>query len=156
MAKAKTKSKNVNFSWEGTNKKAQTIRGEMVAANADVVKAELRKQGITPKKGKIKKKGGGLFAAKGKKITTKDIAVFSRQLATMMKAGVPMVQALDIVSQGHSNPSMSKLIMDIKVDIEAGGTLANALANHPAQFDDLFVNLVDAGTGTRIQRSWTG
>ncbi len=72
MAKAKTKSKNVNFSWEGTNKKAQTIKGEMIAANADVVKAELRKQGITPKKGKIKKKGGGLFAAKGKKITTKD------------------------------------------------------------------------------------
>jgi type IV pilus assembly protein PilC len=117
----------------------------MVAASADVVKAELRKQGLTPKPGKIKKKSAGLFSSKEKPITTKDIAVFSRQLATMMKAGVPMVQAFDIVGQGHSNPSMGKLIMQIKADVEAGGTLANALAQHPAYFDDLFVNLVDAG-----------
>ena len=78
-------------------------------------------------------------------ITTKDIAVFSRQLATMMKAGVPMVQAFDIVGQGHSNPSMAKLIMEVKATVEAGGTLASALAEHPAYFDDLFVSLVDAG-----------
>jgi type IV pilus assembly protein PilC len=143
MAKAKVK--NATFSWECTNAKGKTVKGETIAASADVVKAELRKQGLTPKKGKIKKKGGSLFGNKQKPITTKDIAVFSRQLATMMKAGVPMVQAFDIVGQGHSNPSMGKLIMQIKGDVEAGGTLASALSNHPAYFDDLFVSLVDAG-----------
>ena len=143
MAKAKVK--NATFSWECTNAKGKTVKGETIAASADVVKAELRKQGLTPKKGKIKKKGGSLFGSKEKPITTKDIAVFSRQLATMMKAGVPMVQAFDIVGQGHSNPSMGKLIIQIKGDIEAGGTLASALSNHPAYFDDLFVSLVDAG-----------
>ena len=145
MAKAKSKTTSAMFTWQGTNKKGQSIKGEMMSTSADLVKAELRKQGIVPKNGKVKKKSGGLFAPREKAITTKDIAVFSRQLATMMKAGVPMVQAFDIVGQGHSNPSMTKLIMNIKADIEAGGTLATALASHPAQFDDLFVNLVDAG-----------
>ena len=145
MAKAKSKVENSQFTWIGTNKKGQTVKGEMMSISADLVKAELRKQGITPTNGKIKKKNGGLFKPRQKPITTKDIAVFSRQLATMMKAGVPMVQAFDIVGQGHSNPSMTKLIMQIKMDIEAGGTLASALASHPAQFDDLFVSLVDAG-----------
>jgi len=144
MAKP-AKIQNATFIWECTNNKGQTVKGEMTAASADVVKAELRKQGLTPKKGKVKKKAGGLFAAKEKPITTKDIAVFSRQLATMMKAGVPMVQAFDIVGQGHSNPSMGKLLMQIKLDVEAGGTLASALAQHPVYFDDLFVSLVDAG-----------
>ncbi|PCI07159.1 MAG: type II secretion system protein F [Gammaproteobacteria bacterium] len=142
---AKAKIKNASYSWECTNKKGQTVKGEMTAASADVVKAELRKQGLVPKKGKIKKKGGSLFSARKQPITTKDIAVFSRQLATMLKAGVPMVQAFDIVGQGHSNPSMAKLIFQVKADIEAGGTLASALSQHPAYFDDLFVSLVDAG-----------
>jgi type IV pilus assembly protein PilC len=145
MAKAKTKVKNATYSWQCINKKGQTVKGQMSAASVDVVKAALRKQGLTPKKGKIKKAGGGLFAGKKQPITTKDIAVFSRQLATMMKAGVPMVQAFDIVGQGHSNPSMAKLIMMVKGDVEAGGTLASALAQHPQYFDDLFVSLVDAG-----------
>jgi len=147
MAKAKKKAKIKNeiYAWEAINNRGQTTKGEMAAASADVVKAELRKQGLTPKKGKIKKKSGGLFAPRQQAIITKDIAVFSRQLATMMKAGVPMVQAFDIVGQGHSNPSMGKLIMQVKVDIEAGGTLASALAQHPKYFDDLFVSLVDAG-----------
>ena len=145
MAKAKKKIKNEIYGWEATNARGQTTKGEMPAVSVDVVKAELRKQGLTPKKGKIKKKSGGLFPKKKQPITTKDIAIFSRQLATMMKAGVPMVQAFDIVGQGHSNPTMGKLIMEIKLDIEAGGTLASALAQHPAQFDDLFVSLVDAG-----------
>ena len=145
MAKATAKRSNTTFTWEGTNKKGQSIKGEMLAISADFVKAELRKQGITPKNGKIKKKSRGLFSARERVITTKDIAIFSRQLATMMKAGVPMVQAFDIVGQGHSNPSMTKLIMQVKMDIEAGGTLASALAAHPAHFDDLFVSLVDAG-----------
>ena len=133
------------FTWEGTNKKGQSVKGEMMSVSADLVKAELRKQNITPKNGRIRKKSKGLFSKKEKAITTKDIAVFSRQLATMMKAGVPMVQAFEIVGQGHSNPAMTKLILQIKMDIEAGGTLASALNQHPAYFDDLFVNLVDAG-----------
>lgn len=147
MAKAKKEkaAKRFTFTWEGTNAKGATVKGETQAASVDVVKAQLRKQGLVPKKGKIKKKGGGLFAPRAQAITTKDIAVFSRQLATMMKAGVPMVQAFDIVGQGHSNPTMGKLIMQIKLDIEAGGTLASALAHHPAHFDELFVSLVDAG-----------
>ncbi len=147
MAKVKKKAKIKNeiYAWEAINKRGQTTKGEMAAASADVVKAELRKQGLTPKKGKIKKKSGGLFAPRQQPIITKDIAVFSRQLATMLKAGVPMVQAFDIVGQGHSNPSMGKLIMQVKLDIEAGGTLASALAQHPRYFDDLFVSLVDAG-----------
>lgn len=144
MAKAK-KAKSIMFTWECTNAKGATIKGETTAASVDVVKAQLRKQGLTPKKGKIKKKGGSLLPAGKKPITTADIAVFSRQLATMIKAGVPMVQAFDIVGQGHSNPSMGKLIMELKADVEAGGTLASALSQHPAQFDDLFVSLVDAG-----------
>ncbi|MBL4710913.1 MAG: type II secretion system F family protein, partial [Gammaproteobacteria bacterium] len=143
MAKAKVK--NATFTWECTNKKGTTVKGEMSAASMDVVKAELRKQGLIPKKGKIKKKGGSLFTERQKAITTKDIAVFSRQLATMLKAGVPMVQAFDIVGQGHSNPSMAKLIFQVKADIEAGGTLASALSQHPVYFDELFVSLVDAG-----------
>jgi type IV pilus assembly protein PilC len=142
---AKAKAKNTTFSWQATNKKGQIVKGETTAANADMVKTELRKQGLIPKKGKIKKKGGSLLGERQKPITTSDIAVFSRQLATMMKAGVPMVQAFDIVGQGHANPSMGKLIMEIKSDIEAGGTLASALNQHPAHFDDLFVSLVDAG-----------
>jgi len=144
MAKAK-KAKSIMFTWECTNAKGATIKGETTAASVDVVKAQLRKQGLTPKKGKIKKKGGSLLPTGKKPITTSDIAVFSRQLATMIKAGVPMVQAFDIVGQGHSNPSMGKLIMELKADVEAGGTLASALSQHPAQFDDLFVSLVDAG-----------
>ncbi len=145
MAKAKIKIKTATYSWECTNKKGQTIKGETIAASIDLVKAGLRKQGLIPRKGKIKKKTTGLFAPRRKAITTKDIAVFSRQLATMMKAGVPMVQSFDIVAQGHSNPSMSRLIYQIKATVEGGGTLAGALAQHPAQFDDLFVSLVDAG-----------
>jgi type IV pilus assembly protein PilC len=130
------------FAWEGTNKQGKPVKGETTAQSIDAVKAELRKQGITPKAGKIKKKKK---AAGGKKISTADIAVFSRQLATMMKAGVPLVQSFEIVGQGHSNPAMTALIFKIKASVEAGGTLANALREHPLHFDDLFTNLVDAG-----------
>lgn len=130
------------FSWEGTNKQGKPVKGVMTTASIDAVKAELRKQGITAKPGKINKQKK---KKSGKKITPSDIAVFSRQLATMMKAGVPLVQAFDIVGQGHSNPSMAELILQIKASIEGGNTLANAMAEHPLYFDDLFVNLVDAG-----------
>jgi type IV pilus assembly protein PilC len=136
----------VTYTWVGTNKQGKVVRGELMARNLDAVKVELRKLGVTPKSGKIRKKGKSLFGGgSGKKIKTADIAVFSRQLATMLKAGVPLVQAFDIVGQGHSNPNMTKLIMAIKNDVEAGSTLASALRPHKMYFDDLFVNLVDAG-----------
>lgn len=134
------------FTWEGTNKQGKLVRGETTAVSIDAVKAELRKQGVTPKAGKVKRKGKSLFGGrKGKKIVPGDIAVFSRQMATMLKAGVPLVQAFDIVGQGHNNKNMTNLIMAVKADVEAGGTFASALAKHPLYFDDLFVSLVDAG-----------
>ncbi len=133
------------YNWEGTTKQGKLVRGETNATNIDAVKAELRKQGIMPKPGKIRRKGKSLFGGGGKKIKPADIAVFSRQLATMLKAGVPLVQSFDIVSQGHSNKNMATLLIKVKLDIEGGNTLAQALAQHPLYFDDLFVNLVDAG-----------
>lgn len=133
------------YAWEGKNKQGKIIRGETSATSIDAVKAELRKRGVTPKPGKVKRKGKSLLGGKGKKIKPTDIAVFSRQMATMMKAGVPLVQAFDIVGQGHSNKNMTEMIMQVKADVEAGGTFANALSKHPLHFDDLFVNLVDAG-----------
>jgi type IV pilus assembly protein PilC len=134
----------LTYTWEGKNRAGKTIRGETTANNPEAVRAELAKQGVTPKPGKIRVKKKSMFA-KGKKIKPADIAVFSRQLATMIKAGVPLVQAFDIVGQGHSNPNMSSLIFKIKADVEAGNTLASALRSHPLYFDDLFVSLVDAG-----------
>jgi type IV pilus assembly protein PilC len=134
----------LTYTWEGKNRAGKTIRGESTAINPEVVRAELAKQGVTPRPGKIRVKKKSMFA-RGKKIKPVDIAVFSRQLATMIKAGVPLVQAFDIVGQGHSNPNMAALIFKIKADVEAGNTLASALKSHPLYFDDLFVNLVDAG-----------
>jgi len=142
MAKAAVASTTASYTWEGTNKQGKPVRGETTAENINAVKAQLRKQGVTPKPGKIKKKKKAL---KGKAISTADIAIFSRQLATMMKAGVPLVQSFEIVGQGHSNPRMTTLIYKVKASVEAGGTLASALAEHPFIFDELFVNLVEAG-----------
>lgn len=131
------------YSWEGTDKKGLRISGESRATNIALVRADLRRQGINPLK--IRKKATSIFTSRKKKITSGDIAVFSRQLATMMSAGVPMVQAFDIVGRGHENPSMMELILAIKADVEGGTSLADALKKHPLQFDDLFVNLVRAG-----------
>ena len=145
MAKAAAVPKSEAFVWEGTNKQGKRVKGEATGTNVALIKADLRRQGITPLK--VKKKPTSLFggAAKKKKITSKDIAVFSRQLATMMTAGVPLVQAFEIVGRGHENPSMQNLIMSIKADVESGTALADALRKHPLQFDDLFCNLVHAG-----------
>ena len=129
------------FAWEGTNKQGKVVKGSITAANIAAVKIELRKQGVVPKPGKIKKKR----TPKGKKITPGDIAIFSRQLATMMKAGVPLVQSFDIVGGGQDNPNMARLIFQIKASVEGGNTLASAVREHPLYFDDLFVNLIDAG-----------
>jgi len=140
---AKKAAKKVQFVWEGVNKQGHKIKGEESAFSADLVKATLRKQGVIPKK--VKKKPQPLFGGGAKPIKPGDIAVFSRQLATMMKAGVPLVQAFGIVGEGHDNPSMRELILEIKADVEAGGTFHHALKKHPLYFDDLFCNLVDAG-----------
>lgn len=133
----------VLFIWEGADRTGGRIKGELSARTETTAKAELRRQGI--KVIKIKKKPKPLFSARKKKITTKDIAVFSRQLATMMSAGVPLVQAFDIVGRGHENPSMQELIMGIKADVEGGSPLAEALGKHPIYFDELFCSLVHAG-----------
>lgn len=130
------------FSWEGTDKKGRRMKGEMVTTSEMLVKASLRKQGITPIKVNEKK---SLFPKKAPPITPGDIAIFSRQLATMMKAGVPLVQSMELVSRGHENASVRTLVNSIKLDIEAGIPLNQALAKHPLYFDDLFVNLVEAG-----------
>jgi type IV pilus assembly protein PilC len=132
--------KDITWAWEGTDRKGARQKGKAVGPSEAAIKAQLRKQGITPVKVKKHKTGSG-----GKKITAGDIAIFARQMATMMAAGVPLVQSFEIVGRGHENPRMAELILTIKSDIEAGNTLAQALGAHPLYFDDLFVNLVEAG-----------
>jgi type IV pilus assembly protein PilC len=129
------------FVWEGTDKKGKRIKGKMLAVSEAAVKADLRRQGVLAKK---VRKEVQLFRS-GKKINSEDIALFARQLATMLQAGIPMVQCFDIIGNGHEKPSMQKLVLAIKSDIEAGTSLHEALAKHPLYFDDLFVNLVEAG-----------
>lgn len=141
--KKATPAKVQSFLWEGTDKRGNKVKGELNGSNMALIKAELRKQGIIAKK--VRKKPKALFGASKKKITPMDVAVFTRQLATMMKAGVPLVQSFEIVADGHDNPSMRDLLLKIKADIEGGNNLANSLAAHPAYFDDLFVSLVDSG-----------
>jgi type IV pilus assembly protein PilC len=127
------------YAWEGKDKSGKTVRGELRAGGEAVVNVTLRRQGVMVTK--IKKK----VYRSGKKITGKDIALFTRQLATMMKAGVPLLQSFDIVGKGHANPSMAKLIMDLRNDIETGTSLNNAFRKYPLYFDPLFCNLVGAG-----------
>jgi len=130
------------FTWEGTDRRGTRVRGETRAVNLALVRADLRRQGVTPIK--VKKKPRPLFETK-KKIKPADIAYLSRQLATMMSAGVPLVQSFDIIGRGHDNPSMQELVLSIKADIESGTALTVALRKHPLYFDDLFCNLVAAG-----------
>lgn len=135
---------NTVFAWEGTDKSGKKTKGEITSKNANVAKAELRKQGINPTK--VAKKGGGFNLAQlGAKVTASDIALFTRQLATMMKAGVPLVQSFEIVSGGMDNPAMKELIMKIKDDVASGNSFADAIKAHPDHFDDLFCNLIEAG-----------
>ena len=130
------------YIWEGTDRAGKRVKGEMSGQSDALVKSLLRRQGVNPLK--VKKKSKPLLGGGGR-ITTKDITVFCRQLATMMSSGVPLVQSFEIVGRGHSNKSMQQLIMAVKGDIEAGGALADALRKHPLQFDELFVNLITAG-----------
>ena len=131
------------YIWEGLSKKGVRSKGEMSSRSETTVRAELRRQGIKPIK--VKKKPKPLFGKSTKKIIPKDIAIFSRQLATMMSAGVPLVQSFEIVGRGHENPSMQELILDIKSEVEDGHTLAESLGKHPLYFDELFCSLVHAG-----------
>ncbi|SCZ50357.1 type II secretion system F family protein [Thiohalomonas denitrificans] len=132
------------FIWEGTDRSGKRVSGESAGRNVTLVKANLRRQGVNPSK--VRKKPKPLFGGQSKKkITPKDIALFSRQLATMMSSGVPLVQSFEIIGRGHENPSMRELVGAIKADVEGGNNLAAALQKHPDQFDRLTCNLVHAG-----------
>jgi type IV pilus assembly protein PilC len=132
--------KDIAFQWEGMDKKGQKIKGRTLAQSEQALRVELRRQGVAPTR--IKKQSAQLG---GGRVNPADIAVFSRQLATMLAAGIPLVQAFEIVGAGHDKQSVQKLVLDIKSDIEGGTSLHEALAKHPLHFDDLFVNLVEAG-----------
>jgi type IV pilus assembly protein PilC len=140
MAKKDTKDvKLYNYAWSGKDKTGKIIKGEVRAGGEHVVMATLRRQGIQVSSVKKVSQRGG------KKITDKDITIFTRQLAVMMKAGVPLLQAFDIVGKGHANPSVGKLLMDIKTEVETGSSLSAAFRKYPRYFDALFCNLVGAG-----------
>ena len=143
-SKAAKAPKQFNYKWEGADKKGQKIKGEMTGETPAVVKAQLRKQGISPLR--VNKVSQPLFGgSKGKPIEPADVAMFSRQIATMMKAGVPLVQSFDIIGRGHEKPAVQNLLLSVKADIESGQTMADSLRKHPKYFDDLFCDLVDAG-----------
>lgn len=131
------------YVWQGTDKRGNKTKGEITGTTQANAKALLRKQGIVAKS--VKKKPKPMFGSRGKKITPADICVFTRQLATMVKAGVPLVQSFDIVAEGLDNPSMRKLVLEVKTDVAGGASLAGSLQKHRMYFDDLFCNLVEAG-----------
>ncbi len=141
MAESAAMSK-MPFVWEGKDRKGQKVKGKAMATNEAAVRADLRRQGVVPTR--IKKQSKGLFGGGGT-ITPGDIAIFMRQLATMLSAGIPLVQSFEIVGAGHENAAMQKLIMAVKTEVEGGTSLAESLAKHPLYFDDLVVNLVEAG-----------
>jgi len=136
------------FLWEGKDKRGKVLKGERSARNQTLIRAELRKQGITPSR--VRKKPKPLFGGAGKSISPRDIAVFTRQLATMLNAGIPLVQAFGIISSAAENPRLQKLINTIRIDVESGATLSEALGKHPAYFDELYVNLVDSGESAGV------
>jgi type IV pilus assembly protein PilC len=131
------------FVWEGTDKQGRRAKGEIASSNPAIAKAELRKQGITATK--VRKKGSGLSFGGGGSINSADVSLFTRQMATMMRAGVPLVQSFEIVADGVDKPKLRDLVLAIRSDVSSGNTFASALRKHPVYFDDLFCNLVDAG-----------
>jgi len=148
MAQATAKKPKLTaFQWEGVDKKGKKIKGEMDAASVAFVNAMLRRQGISPVR--VKKRAVALFSVK-KKITPKDVSIFTRQLATMVSAGIPLAQAFEIVGKGHENPSMRGLINTVKTDIESGTSMTESLSKHPLYFDELYCNLVRAGEAAGI------
>lgn len=136
------------FVWQGTDKRGVKMKGEVPARNANLVRAELRRQGITPTV--VKPKPKPLFGGAGKTISARDIAFFSRQIATMLKSGVPIVTSMEILAGGQKNPRMKSLINTIRADIESGSSLYEALSKHPVQFDELYRNLVRAGESAGV------
>jgi len=136
--------KEYTFSWEGRDRAGKILKGDMRASGEAVVQSVLRRQGIAVMK--VKRQRAGL----GGKISDKDITLFTRQLATMMKAGVPLLQAFDIVGKGHSNPAVARLLLDVKTEVETGSALATAFRKYPLYFDALFCNLVGAGEAAGI------
>jgi type IV pilus assembly protein PilC len=141
-ASATATKKETQFLWEGKDKRGNKVRGKALATNETALRADLRRQGVAATR--VKTQGKRLFGGGGS-VSNEDIAVFSRQLATMMSAGIPMVQAFEIIGNGHEKPAMQKLVLDIKSNIEGGSTLHESLAKFPLHFDSLFVNLVEAG-----------
>mgnify|MGYP003608663624 CR=1 FL=1 len=133
----------MEFVWQGRDKRGKVMKGEQMAKSANLLRAELRKQGITPTV--VKPKPKPLFGGATKRIKPQDIAMFSRQLATMMKSGVPIVNSMEIIAGGQKNPAMKKMVENIKVDIEGGSSIYEALSQYPVQFDELYRNLVRAG-----------
>jgi type IV pilus assembly protein PilC len=146
-AAAAAKPKEFTFSWEGKDKAGKTVRGEMRAAGENMVQASLRRQGIVV--GKVKKQRSG----RGGSVSEKDVALFTRQMATMMKAGVPLLQAFDIVGKGHANPAVARLLFEIKTEVETGSSLGQAFRKYPLHFDALYCNLVAAGEAAGILES---
>ena len=142
-AKKPEKSTEIRYSWEGKDKSGKVVKGEIRAAGTAVASAQLRRQGIQPTS--IKKASTG-----GKPVTEKDVALFTRQLATMLKSGVPLLQSFDIVGKGHENPSVARMLTDIKTEVETGSSLEMAFRKYPLQFDDLFCNLIGAGEAAGI------
>jgi type IV pilus assembly protein PilC len=136
------------YVWEGTDKRGVKMKGEQQAKNANLVRAELRRQGINPTVVKTKPKP--LFGGTGKSIKPRDIAIFSRQLATMMKSGVPLIQSLEIIGNGQKNPKMKTMVDSLRLEIEGGSSIFEALSKHPIQFDDLYRNLVRAGESSGV------
>lgn len=135
--------KTTNFSWEGKDKKGVVVKGKMVSQSPALVKAQLRKQGINPTK--VRKASSLTSISLGKGIKPLEIALFTRQMATMMKAGVPLLQSFDIIAEGFENPKMRQLVDDLKQDVAAGNSLTSSLRKRPEHFDDLYCNLIDAG-----------
>src|ERR1041385_6390219 len=140
-AGAKGPKRDVPFSWSGMDKKGNRVSGKSLAPDENALRADLRRQGIAVSK--IKKQSQAFKS--GGRVDAADIAVFSRQLATMLASGIPLVQAFEIVGTGNDKPAMQKLILEVKQDVEGGTSLHEALAKHPLYFDDLYINLVEAG-----------
>jgi type IV pilus assembly protein PilC len=136
------------FLWNGKDKRGKVLKGETQGKSEALVRADLRRQGLSGVN--VKKKPKSIFGAAGKAVSAKDISFFSRQIATMMQSGVPMVQSLDILANGQKNPRFRKLIESIKTDVESGSTLHESLAKHPVQFDELYINLVKAGESAGV------
>ncbi len=136
------------FLWEGKDKRGVKLKGEKQAKDPNLIKADLRRQGITPSR--VRKKPKPLFGSTGKRITAKDITFFTRQMATMLNAGIPLVQSFDIIGAAIENPRMKKLLRDVQTDVESGATLSEAVSRHPVYFDELYVNLIEAGESAGV------